>query len=210
MNINTNLLNKFIKSKSSLLAVSKYLDKENTQKLIQNLEKDYPNIIVWFWENRVASLKIKKIDKNLVHFIWNIQSKEIKEILKYCWVIHSVCNIKHLKKINDICFKQDSFVKIFLQINVDSSKSLWINISEVPEYLKLIQNLENISLIWFSSIWKREFTREEKIKEFDTLINLKNKYIPNWLISAWTSKDYEIALEKKIDIIRIGTLLYNN
>lgn len=62
---------------------------------------------------------------------------------------------------------------------------------------------DNISLIWFSAIWKWEFSRKEKIQEFELLKNLRDKYIPNWLVSAWTSRDYEIALEQEIDIIRV-------
>jgi uncharacterized pyridoxal phosphate-containing UPF0001 family protein len=69
--------------------------------------------------------------------------------------------------------------------------------------------MENVSLIWFSAIWKSEFTREEKEAEFDLLINLRNKYLQNWFVSAGTSLDYEIALEKGIDIVRIWSALYN-
>jgi len=67
--------------------------------------------------------------------------------------------------------------------------------------------MENVSLIWFSAIWKSECSREEKEKEFDTLIELKNKYIQNWFVSAWTSRDYKIALEKWVDIVRVWTKL---
>ena len=42
------------------------------------------------------------------------------------------------------------------------------------------------------------------------LINLRNKYLQNWFVSAGTSRDYEIALEKGVDIIRVGTKLYSN
>ncbi len=68
--------------------------------------------------------------------------------------------------------------------------------------------MENVSLIGFSAIWKAEFTKEEKEAEFDILIKLRNQYLQNGFISAGTSKDYEIALEKWIDIIRIWKALY--
>jgi uncharacterized pyridoxal phosphate-containing UPF0001 family protein len=72
----------------------------------------------------------------------------------------------------------------------------------------VIWEMENTSLIWFSAIWKSECSKEEKEAEFDLLINLKNKYLQNWFVSAWTSRDYAIALEKWVDIIRVGMKLY--
>ena len=94
--------------------------------------------------------------------------------------------MKQILRMEEICSKADLWVQIFLQINVDVTKPGWVEVDKIPE-----------------------FTREEKEKEFDLLLNLRNKYIPNWFISAWTSIDYEIALEKGIDIVRIWNALYN-
>ena len=68
--------------------------------------------------------------------------------------------------------------------------------------------MENISIIWFSSIWKSDCSIEEKNKEFDLLLSLRNKYLPNWFVSAGTSLDYKIALEKWVDVIRVGRKIY--
>jgi uncharacterized pyridoxal phosphate-containing UPF0001 family protein len=155
------------------------------------------------WENRVKSLKEKQLEREQTHFIWNIQTKEIKFIIDYCETIHSIDNEKQIKKIEELCAKKDTYVKIFLQINVDETKPNWIKKEEIPKYLKLLAECENISLIWFSAIWKSDFTQEEKELEFKLLKQLRDKYIPNWLISAWTSRDYKIALKEEIDIIRV-------
>jgi len=208
MKINTDLLDKFKWTDSKILAVTKYLEKEDTDYVINNLEENYIDILEWFWENRLESLKEKESDREKTHFIWNIQSKQIKEIIKYASILHSLDDIKHLKKLEDICSKQWNWVQIFLQINLDSNKPGGINIDKIPEYLELIWEMENVSLIWFSAIGKAEFTKEEKEEEFETLIKLRNKYLQNWFISAGTSRDYEIALDKWIDIIRIGKALY--
>lgn len=208
MKINKDVLEKFKGSDSRILVVTKYLDKTQTDELIKDIEDEYVDILEWFWENRIENVIEKQIDREKLHFIWNIQSKEIKDIVKYCSVIHSIDDIKHIRKMEDICSKQWNWVQIFLQINVDETKPWWIKIKEIPKYLEIIWDMENISLIWFSAIWKSEFTREEKDAEFDLLISLRNKYLPNWFVSAWTSVDYEIALEKWVDIIRIGSNLY--
>lgn len=208
MKINTEVLEKIKNSESRVLVVTKYLDKKDTDEVVLFMEQNYFDIIEWFWENRLDWLKSKEMDREKTHFIWNIQTKQIKEIVKDCLVIHSVDDVKQILRMEEICSKADLWVQIFLQINVDSKKEWWINPDKIPEFLKVIWDLENVSLIWFSAIWKSEFTREEKEAEFDLLISLRNKYIQNWFISAGTSLDYEIALEKWIDIVRVGNALY--
>ncbi len=207
MKLNKNLILQFRDSDSRLLAVTKYWNLEETKEFIWEFSLEDLEILVWFWENRVNSLKEKNLDREQVHFIWNIQTKEVKYIIKYCDTIHSIDNEKHIKKIEEICDKTDTWMKIFLQINIDKSKNWWIKILEIPKFIELIDSCENVSLVWFSAIWKADCTKEEKIKEFQFLKELRDKYIPNWLISAWTSIDYKIAIDEEIDIIRVWKAL---
>ena len=209
MELNKDLLEQFRNSESRLVAVTKYLEKNDTLEVVSKLEEDYLDILEWIWENRIEVLKEKELDREKVHFIWNIQSKQIKDIIKYSSVVHSLDDIKHLRKFEDICTKQWNWIQVFLQINVDDTKPGWIDEKKIPEFLDVVWEMENVSLIWFSAIWKSECTKEEKEAEFELLINLRNKYLQNWFVSAWTSRDYEIALEKWVDIVRVGSKLYN-
>lgn len=209
MEINKSLIEDFNNKTSKILAVTKYFDIDETNNIASILSTEYSDYIVWLWENRVNSLKEKSLDRESTHFIWNIQTKEIKHIIKHCMYIHSVDDIKQLYKMEDICSKSWNWVQIFLQINLDESKPGWIKKEDIPKYLDIIGELENVSLIWFSAIWKSEFSYEEKQNEFLLLKELRNKYLQNGLISAWTSVDYKIALENEIDIIRIWTKLFN-
>ena len=207
MIINTNLLEAFENSESKLLAVTKYWDLEETQEIIQQIWDVGDEILIWIGENRVKVLQEKELERGWVHFIWNIQTKEIKHITKYCWTIHSLSNNKHIRKIDEICSKQWNWVKVFLQINLDPSKDSGIQVGEIPKYMEAIDETENISLIWFSAIWKWECSEDKRREEFILLKELRAKYLPNGLISAGTSRDYEIALEEEIDIIRVGKAL---
>ena len=209
MKINTQILEKIKESDSRILVVTKYLNKEDTLETISFMEENYIEILEWFWENRIEWMYEKEIDREITHFIWNIQTKQIKDIVKLASIIHSVDDVKQILKMEEICSKADLWVQIFLQINVDETKPGGIKQEKIPEFLKLIWEMENVSLIWFSAIWKSEFTREEKEAEFDLLLSLRNKYLQNWFVSAGTSLDYEIALEKGIDIVRIWSALYN-
>lgn len=209
MQINSSLLNEFDNKESKILAVTKYLNKDDTDYFSNILFKDHSDVVLWLWENRVNSLKEKNLDRESTHFIWNIQTKEIKHIIKHCMYIHSVDDIKHLYKMEEICSKSWTWVQIFLQINIDDSKSSWIKIDEIPKYLDIIWELENVSLIWFSWIGKNNFSLEEKNNEFKLLKDLRSKYLQNWLISAGTSVDYQIAIKNEIDIVRVGSKLFN-
>jgi len=103
-----------------------------------------------------------------------------------------------------ICEKQWNWIKVFLQINIDSTKKWWITIEEIPKFLDELADLEAISLIWFSWIWKWECSEEEKRAEFKLLKQLRSKYLQNWIVSAGTSRDYKIAIEEGIEVIRVG------
>ncbi len=207
MKINKQILEDFNASESKLLAVTKYWDVDETNNIISQLAEEESEVLIWLWENRVNSLKEKDLEREATHFIWNIQTKEIKFITQYCSTIHSLDNIKQMRKMNDICEKQWNWVKVFIQINIDSTKDWWIQADKISEFMTAIDETDNISLLWFSAIWKSECSKEERREEFRLLKELRNKYLQNWLISAWTSRDYKIALEEEINIVRVGKSL---
>ncbi len=207
MKINRQLIDDFKKSESKLLAVTKYWNLEETNDLISQFSEEDSEVLIGLWENRVSSLKEKELEREATHFIWNIQSKEIKFITKYCWTIHSLDNIKQIRKINDICEKQWNWVKVFIQINIDATKEWWISPDKITDFMTIIDDTENISLMWFSAIWKSECSEEERREEFKFLKEIRSKYLQNWLISAWTSRDYKIAIEEEINIVRVGKSL---
>ena len=209
MNLNKNLILQFQNSESKLLAVTKYWNLEETKELIEQFNPDELDVLEWFWENRVESLIEKNLEREQTHFIWNIQTKQIKYIIKHCTTVHSLDNVKHIRKMEDICEKSGTWMKVFLQINLDNTKQGGIKVEDIPKFIEFIDECENIGLVWFSAIGLGEFTKEEKIEEFKLLKELRNKYITNWLVSAWTSRDYEIAIEQEIDIIRVWKALVN-
>ena len=204
MKLNKKLIEEFKNSDSKLLAVTKYWNLEETNELISQFWEEDSEILIGLWENRVTSLKEKNMEREATHFIGNIQTKEIKYILQHCGTIHSLDNIKQIRKIEDICQKQNNWIKVFLQINLDPTKEWWIKIEEIPKFLDELADLEAISLIWFSWIWKWECSEEEKRAEFKLLKQLRSKYLQNWIVSAGTSRDYKIAIEEGIEVIRVG------
>lgn len=207
MDINTSLLQKFWWTSSQIIAVTKYFDANITEQYIEKFQS-YRECVVWFWENRITQIIEKKLPRNDVHFIWNIQSKDIKNIIAYCWYIHSVWNKKHLLKIIEHSKIQKKKVKIFLQVQLDQEKNIWFCETEIAAVLS--ENLENeyIEIIGISGMWRAEFTRTQKIDEFQYLRDIRTRCMPEWKISAGTSRDYDIASEMNIEIIRIWKKLF--
>lgn len=207
MDINKLLIEEFQWTSSQILAVTKYFDADKTQQYIQKFQS-YRECIVWFWENRISQIIEKKLPRDDVHFIWNLQSKDIKNIIEYCWHIHSVWNKKHLLKIAKQTNTQKKKVKIFLQVQLDQEKNIWFCESEIAEILAAKLKNEYIEIIGISGMWRAEFTKAQKIDEFQYLRDIRTRCMPEWKISAGTSRDYDIASEMNIEIIRIWKKLF--
>jgi len=90
---------------------------------------------------------------------------------------------------------------------LDNIKKNGILKSEVDSYIDEAKKYKNIEIIGISGIGKYEFSREEKLTEIALLKNIQENY-PQLKISFGTSADREIALEKNIEILRIGKSLF--
>jgi uncharacterized pyridoxal phosphate-containing UPF0001 family protein len=189
---------------SKVLVVTKYFDKATTYQILKGLEKG-----TWFFgigENRINDLKKKKLPKEKTHFIGRIQSNKIKDIVKYCSVIHSLDKIKHAKKINELALDK---IGVFIQINIsDEQQKGGVLPKDFKKFLNEIKGLKKLKVLGISGMGRQEFTEKEKRQEFALLKDLRRKYLQGKKISAGTSCDYKIAIDEGIDILRIGSALF--
>ncbi len=197
--LNLQVFNTVQKAKSSILVVTKYWDREKTQHILNESLDHYHDIFLGIWENRIEDITSKSLPREHVHFIGNIQSQKIWDIVKYCSVIHSLSSLKHALKIDN----QWLPISAFIQIKLDKNKDIWISAENLAYFLQACSEFKNLSIIWISGMWAWDVWEEQKRQEFKTLVSLRDKHIPNWLISAGTSRDYEIALNEWIDIVRV-------
>ena len=197
---NTPVFKNIQDAQKKILVVTKYWDREKTNNILWDVEKNYSEIFFWLWENRIETIKEKNISRDIMHFIWNIQSQKIPEIVKYCWVIHSLSSLKHAIKIENQWFP----ITAFIQINLDKNKNIWISSENLAYFLQACSSFKNLKIIWISGMWASDVNEQEKRNEFQKLISLRDTYIPSWIISAGTSRDYELALDEWINIVRVG------
>lgn len=197
--LNTEVFENIKKARKHILVVTKYWDADITEKILNEIQTEYPHECIWLGENRIEIIRNKKIPREYLHFIGNIQSRKIPEIVETCSTIHSLSSIKHAQKIES-CGKP---VHVFIQIKLDKDKDSWISPEELQNFIEACKNMKFIEIIGISGMGAWTFWEEEKRKEFQSLKKLRDTYLPNWQISAGTSRDYTIALEQWIDIVRV-------
>ncbi len=205
MKINENILDKIRKWWAKLVFVTKYFDANFTKEVVENFKDD--EVFFWIGENRIEAIKEKNIPAKYVHFIGNIQSRKIQDIVKYCDYVHSFSDFEYFSFFDKFAEEENKKIKIFLQIHLDNIKKNGILKSEIDSYITEAKKYKDIEIIGISGIGKYEFSREEKLEEIVLLKNIQENY-PQLKISFWTSVDWEIALEYRIEVLRIGKSLF--
>jgi len=196
----------FPDTKLEVMVVTKNRNIDEINNILQN---DKIKII---GENRIEESEKKfpflkkKVQK---HFIGNIQSRKIKEIVKSFDYIQSVCKIKHLKKINEESKKQEKKINIFIQISLtNENQKQGIEENEIKDFLEYASNLKNIKILGFMTMAKQEDTKENIRKTFANLRKIKNKFLKNAILSMGMTNDYKIAIEEGSNLLRIGRLFF--
>jgi len=205
LKINEEILKKVKQKEKKIVFVTKYFDADFTKSVIDTFQDN--SVFAWVWENRIEVLKEKNLPSKYVHFIGNIQSRKIPDIVKFSDTIHSLVKKEHFPLLETASIKENKKINVFLQIHLDKEKQSGILVNEIDSYREEIKKYPHISLIWISAIGKYDASEEEKRQEMRILNTFKGKY-PYFLISFWTSVDWEIALEEGSDILRIGKALF--
>jgi uncharacterized pyridoxal phosphate-containing UPF0001 family protein len=203
--LNTTVFINVRNAHKKILIVTKYWNTQKTHDILREAEEKYSDVFIALWENRIESIQEKNITRNKVHFIGNIQSQKIPEIVKYCCVIHSLTSLKHAIKIDTQWFA----ISAFVQIHLDTNKQQWISAENLAYFLQACKDFKNLKIIWISGMWSADISKSEKRDEFQKLIALRNTHMPEWLISAGTSQDYEEAMSEWIDMVRVGKKTLN-
>ena len=201
-----NSISESLKSSERLIAVSKGQDLEKIMRLYDKGQRD-------FGENFLQELKEKKdlLPSDIRwHFLGNIQSNKIKDIVMCSDLIHSIGRNKILDKI--LKLESNKKIKILLQLKLgeEETKS---GFREKEIYKILSRNeskniiIKGLMVIAEGGIEKEklklQFSQAKNVFEKMKSMNKDVKYL-----SMGMSNDYELALSCGSNMIRIGTSIF--
>lgn len=166
-------------------------------------------------ENRPDGLttKVEQIpDGANWHFIGNLQSRRIRDIIEYVSHIHSLSRASIAKEIQK---RATQTIDCFVQVNVsgEASKS-GVSPEELEGFIESISNYDKVRVVGLMTMApdiedeaeiRSNFIEMRKLR--DRIQTLKLAHAPCTELSMGMSNDYEIAIEEGATYVRIGTAL---
>ena len=150
------------------------------------------------------------------HFIGRLQSNKINKLVGSCELIHSVCDLEHLRKLEEVCIRKNVEQKVLLQVNVagEASKA-GLRPQDGEMYLDLASRLKCVRLVGLMTMpplfddpsqTEPYFQELKKIAErWNLLISGQRHEFSE--LSMGTSSDFEYAVRAGATIVRIGSAL---
>jgi pyridoxal phosphate enzyme (YggS family) len=181
----------------SLLAAVKYVPLEELNALTEAG-------ITLLGENRAQELKTKAeaYPNNFTwHFIGQLQSRKVKQIVPYAELIHSVASESALKQLET---HHTEKTRILIEVDVAGEQTkAGIPPDELPRYL------ESSPVPVAGLMTMPPFTEnpEDSRPHFKALRELAEAHSLEHL-SMGTSQDYAVAVEEGATIVRIGSVLF--
>ena len=193
--------------KADLLIVSKNQTSNDVQELINQGFKI-------FGENRVqeASKKfgnIVEIQNIELHLIGPLQTNKVKDALILFNTIQSIDRKKLVDAIAkvSISLKNKKTNSYYIQVNIGSEKQKsGVSQSDVADLYRYAID-KGLKVIGFMCIPPMGSSSEIFFKEMNVI---KNKINPKLFLSMGMSNDYLVALNHKSNLIRVGSLIFND
>jgi PLP dependent protein len=182
---------------ASLLAAVKYVPQEELHVLADAG-------ITLLGENRAQELKAKAEahpDTFTWHFIGQLQSRKVKQIVPYADVIHSVASESALKQ---LATHHTDATKILIEVDVAGEESkAGIPPGELAHYLES----SPVAVAGLMTMPPFAEDPEQSRPYFAALRELAQRHGLEHL-SMGTSQDYAVAVEEGATIVRIGSVLF--
>ena len=194
-----------LSNKTNLIVVSKN-QSETSIKQILNLGQ------IHFGENRIQEAIVKwpnlkeLYPKTQLHFIGNIQSNKVNNIINLFDYVHSLDSKKLVEEFSKYEKKNKKNIKYFIQINLgDEVQKSGINMESFEDFFNFckVAQLNVVGLMCIPPINK-------PVENFFSLLkNLADKYNINNL-SMGMSNDYKQAILLGSTWVRIGSKIFSN
>ncbi|CAM1369835.1 Pyridoxal phosphate homeostasis protein [Tenacibaculum litopenaei] len=195
----------------TLVAVSK-------TKPISDLQEAYEAGQRIFGENKIQEMveKYDALPKDIQwHMIGHLQRNKVKYMAHFVDLIHGVDSIKTLQEINKQAAKHQRVIRVLLQAKIAKEDSKFgLSFDEIQEILAsdLQNSLSNIRVVGLMGMATFTDDQTQIGEEFTNLNNLfttlKEQQHPLEILSMGMSGDYELAIEKGSNMVRIGSSIF--
>ena len=169
-----------------------------------------------FGENKVQEMtrKYDVLPKDIQwHMIGHVQSNKVKYMAPFVALIHGVDSLKLLKEINKQALKNNRVINCLLQVHIaKESTKFGLSNMECIDALTAAESLENITIKGLMGMATFTDDHSQVEQEFDGLKQLYDqlakKYSKFEILSMGMSGDYQIAIAKGSNMIRVGSKIF--
>ena len=169
-----------------------------------------------FGENKVQEMtrKHEVLPKDIQwHMIGHVQSNKVKYMAPFVALIHGVDSLKLLKEINKQALKNNRVINCLLQVHIaKESTKFGLSNMECIEALAAAESLKNITIKGLMGMATFTDDHSQVEQEFDGLKQLYDqlakKYSKFEILSMGMSGDYQIAIAKGSNMIRVGSKIF--
>lgn len=186
-----------------LIVVTKFQSAAKIRCLLQAGQRD-------FAENRIEEIKSKWPDLLAeypdvrLHFIGAIQSRKIRDIVKYTQIIHSMDRRSIVDEIDRQAQVQGKIMQCLIQVNVgDELQKSGIKVGDFGEFLRYCQGKTHLLIQGAMCIPPAE---HDPAHYFKVMQELQASYDFDEL-SMGMSADYLTALDFGASMLRVGTVI---
>ena len=198
-----------------LVAISKFHPNEYIEAAYQEGQR-------LFGESQVQELshKVDTLPKDIEwHFIGHLQTNKVKYIAPYISMIEAVDSLKLLKEIDKQAAKHNRIINVLLELHIAEEESKYgFSPDACRELLangewKELKNVHISGLMMMASnVDDREQIKREMTLAANLFDELKEKYFADdsaFKERSWgMSHDYDIAVECRSTMVRVGTTIF--
>ena len=140
------------------------------------------------------------------HFQGQIQSNKLKSIANWAQVIHSIDDLGHAKKLNNLSLGKEIFIQVSLDTAADTATRGGVELDQVPGFISEVMNLANLRVLGLMAVAPLNIepvTAFKKLAQFAGEIRSAHPAISK--LSAGMSNDFEEAIGQGATHIRLGS-----
>lgn len=141
------------------------------------------------------------------HYQGELQSKKLRSILSWADVIHSLDEVRHAARIDQILRETGDQIDLFIQLSLDGDPSRGgVSLDSLYELADSVIAMSHITLLGIMCVPPVNLVPEQAFAQL-TLIHqeFSERYPGSTSLSAGMSGDYLLALEHGATHIRVGS-----